>query len=165
MPHGGRHMFWVDSVLDLQVASGGQTISSLMPGLSDDVKRSGMTLMRIILCLDVAHLIPDSGEGIQNVALGVGIASQEAFLGSVLPEPATQFDFPQGGWIFRCRLRTYGFAADVGAVYNRVIERDLRNKRKINNGELYIIAENAAEFGITSVVVVAGIVRCLMLST
>jgi len=165
MPHGGRHTFWVDTTLDLQVTSGSVTAAGLLTNISSVESRTGMTLIRLILCLDVAHLIHDSGEGIQNVAVGIGIASQEAFAANVFADPNTDTDFPMGGWLFRCRMRTYGFAADQAAVYNRVIERDLRAKRKLNNGNMFLSGANDAESGTASTIVIAGIVRALFLST
>jgi len=46
-----------------------------------------------------------------------------------------------------------------------VIERDLRNKRKVNNGEIYATFVNTAEQGSTHTISVIGIIRCLILST
>ena len=165
MAHGGRHMFWVDSMLDLQIANNAIDIEGLLPGLTTNESRMGMTLMRTILCLDIAPLVHDAGEGTQNVSIGVGIASQEAFVAEVLPDPSSSLDFPVGGWIWRCRYRIYSFAADQPAVFNRHVDLDLRNKRKLNNGELYLTTENAPEQGTTFTIVVAGSIRCLFLST
>jgi len=166
MPHGGRHFYWVDRLLDEQVASGtvNQT-NNLFQTIPISESRVGMTIMRTILCLDVAHLIPDSGEGIQNVAMGIGITGADAFASNVVADPEIDADFPMGGWVFRCRVRTYGFAADSPSVYNRVIERDLRGKRKVNNGEVFWVTSNLPEQGTPSTIVVHGIVRMLILST
>jgi len=165
MPHGGRHFFWVDTLLTQQVASGGAQINSLLTGLTATESRMGLTLMRLILCLDIAALVHDAGEGSQFVDTGIGIVSQEAFTAAVFPDPATAADFPVGGWLFRCRVRTYGFATDQAAVYNRVLERDLGAKRKINNGELYIHTQNTADQASTHTISLSGVVRALFLST
>ena len=165
MPHGGRHLFWVDSFVSLIMSTANGDVESLMTGLSSTESRMGLTLMRSILCLEVGRLIPDSGEGNDIVDIGIGIASQEAFAANVLSDPNVITEFPIGGWIFRCRVRTFGFAADASVAYSRVIERDLRNKRKINNGEMFITGFNTANQGSASTCSVDGIVRNLYLST
>ena len=165
MPHGGRHYFWVDTNHALQVASGGKSETSLMTGISSTESRMGMTLIRLLLCWDLSHLLHDSGEGTQRPAIGIGIASQEAFAAGTLPEPEDDTEFPMGGWLFKCSFRTYGFAADAPAAYSRVIERDLRAKRKLNNGELFLTLTNVPDGGTAGTVTLIGITRALWLST
>ena len=165
MAHGGRHMFWVDSLLSNQVANNTNALVSLMTGISSSESRMGMTLIRLIFCFDFGHLIHDSGEGSQIVDFGIGIASQEAFAAGVVADPEVSTEFPTGGWLFRCRLRTYGFAADQPSVYSRTIERDLRAKRKLNNGELFFSVDNSADQGTGGSIQALGIVRALFLST
>jgi len=124
-----------------------------------------MTLMRTIVCADVARTVHDSGEGSELVDVGIGLASQEAFQADVLADPDNESDFPLRGWIWRCRYRIYGFIANDPAVFNRHIEMDLRGKRKIENGELFLSLVNTAQEGASGTVNIAGIVRCLILST
>jgi len=165
MPHGGRHMFWVDLPQSTQIATGAKSEVDLLVGLTANESRSGITVMRIILMWALAALVHDSGEGSQIVTMGIGIASQEAFAAGALADPETTDDFPTGGWLFRGRARTIAFAADQPAFYERVVERDLRAKRRLNNGVLYQSITNTADQGSTHVVQVAGMTRVLLLST
>ena len=167
MPHGGRHMFWVDTLVDEQIAIGGKSQISLMTGISSTESRMGLTLMRLILCLDASPLIVGSSEGAMKNFMGIGVASQEAFAALALADPESATDFPIGGWLFRCAYKLYNYdnAADRAAVRGRVIERDLGAKRKLNNGELYLSVTNQSEQGFDFVTSVIGIVRSLYLST
>ncbi len=165
MPHGGRHMFWVDTITNTQVASGAKSETSLMTGISSTESRMGMTLMRLILCYSLGRTIMDSGEGIDLVSIGIGIASQEAFAGGVLADPESSAEFPMGGWLYRCRYAVHGFATNAQAVFQIQIDKDLGAKRKLNNGELYITVTNQAGNGIAGFISLIGATRALFLST
>lgn len=157
---------WVDQNINEQVSSSGNNLETLMPQADDVLTRfTGLTLLRTIIGLDVAHLIHDSGEGSQRVFMAIGIATQEAFtLGfTALPEPANVEQFPTRGWIWKHVCRTYGFAADQPAVFNRRVDLDLRSQRRIQNGELMFIANNNPEEGVATTVLVSGLIRTLFL--
>ena len=57
-----RPMRWLDTLLDVQVGTAGQSITSLLAGLSVEEAR-GLTLTRVIFCYTV-------GPVIQGVVLG-----------------------------------------------------------------------------------------------
>ena len=160
---------WIDTLLDEQVASGGLDLTSLMTGVTEiDTRMAGLTLLRTIIGLHVAHLIHDSGEGSQRVNLGIGVASQPAFaLGtSGVPDPsANGAAGPPRGWVWRASYVTYGFAADQAAVFDNRVDRDIRSRRKLDNGECYMIISNAADQGSTGTIAVIGLVRQLWLLT
>ena len=69
MAHGGRHYFWVDTISDLQVSSGGNNSTSLLGGIPTTESRSGMTLIRLVLCYSIQYLLHDSGEGQQKFSI------------------------------------------------------------------------------------------------
>jgi len=155
---------WVDTVIDFDTTIANQTALSLMSGVSSTETRfTRMTLLRTIVGLDVGMLVHDSGEGSNKVTLGIAIASQEAFAASNLPDPETSTDFPTRGWIWRARYRVFGFAADQPAVFTRRIDLDLGSRRKLENGEAYIIVTNEAMEGVNSTITTVGIVRQLWL--
>jgi len=157
---------WLDTLVAQQIASGGQDLISLMTGVAAiDTRLAGMTLMRTILGLDVAHLIHDSGEGSQYVVMGIGVASQESFAAGTVPDPSVNGDFPPRGWVWRARYRTYGFAADQAAVFNQRIDLDIRSRRRLENGECYLVSDNQVDQGVTGTIVVSGLVRQLWLVT
>jgi len=158
---------WIDTLLNMQVATGAQARQSIMTAgiTAQDVRLTGMTLLRTIIGLDIAHLVHDSGEGSQIVDLGIGVSSQEAVDAGVIADPATETDFPVRGWIYRGRYRTYGFAADQAAVYNARVDLDIRARRKLDNGEAFIVVDNTADQGSTGSIVVMGLLRHLWLIT
>ncbi len=155
---------WIDTDVDLTLASGAGATDSLMTGVSATQTRfDQMTLLRTIIGIDIAHAVHDSGEGSQLVSVGIGVASQEAIAAGVLADPQTDTDFPTRGWIWRARYRVYGFAADQPVVFNRRVDLDIRAMRKLENGEAYVNAFNAAEEGTTGAVLILGLIRQLWL--
>jgi len=153
---------WLDTLHEDDVASAGAHTKSLMAGISPEVT-SHWTLLRTILCHDYAYVVHDSGEGSQTLDIGIGITSQEAFAAVTLPDPSVEGDRPTRGWIYRCRHRVFGFAADQPAVNVVRIYRDIRAKRKLENGECYLILNNTANEGTTGAVNITGVTRQLWL--
>ena len=157
---------WEDTLLDIQVGSGGQTQQTLVASFSNEEMRlAGLTLLRTIIGLHVAHLVHDSGEGSQKVSLAIGIAEQDSFATAALPDPQNSSDRPVRGWIWRAQYVTYGFAADQAAVFDNRIDKDVRSRRKLDNGECYIIVANDPDQGSTGTIGVIGLVRQLWLIT
>jgi len=155
---------WVDSLLDFDIASGGQGVANLAGTITFNEQRmGGMTLMRTIVGIDLAYTVHDSGEGSQMVDLGIAFASREAAQAAVLPDPSTVTDFPPRGWVFRYRCRLFGFAADQPAVFTRRVDRDIRARRKMDNGEAVIIIDNTAIEGVATAIRITGLIRMLYL--
>ncbi len=155
---------WVDTNVNFAVASGGSGEISLMTGVSaTDTRLAQMTLLRTIIGLDVGHSVHDSGEGSQRVALGIGVASQEAFAAATLPDPEVATDFPTRGWVWRAEYRIFGFAADQPTIFTRRIDLDIRAMRKLENGEAFMNARNQPEEGATGSVKILGYIRQLWL--
>ena len=157
---------WIDTLLNLQISSGSQGSQTLQSQLSVvEARFAGLTLLRTIIGLNLGHLVHDSGEGSQIIDLGIGITSQEAFAAAILPDPNVSTDFPTRGWIFRGRYRTYGFAADQAAVFQERVDKDIKARRKLENGEAYIVVNNVPDQGTTGTVHVGGLIRQLWLIT
>ncbi len=155
---------WIDTLIDQQVANASSAFQSLMSGVTAlDTRLKGMTLMRTIIGVDIAHLVHDSGEGSQDFTVGIGVTTQEAFNAGVIPDPNSETDFPTRGWVWRYRCRTYGFAADQAAVYNLRVDKDIRSRRRLENGECYIVMNNDADQGSTGTVNLIGLIRQLWL--
>ncbi len=155
---------WVDTDINLLVVNAASVFDSLMTGVSATQTRfDRMTLLRTIVGVNIGYLTHDSGEGSQLLSVGIGIASQEAFAAGSLSDPETETDFPTKGWVWRAKYRCYGFAADQPAVFDTRVDLDLRSQRKLENGETFIIAQNAAIEGATGSVLVRGLVRQLWL--
>ena len=159
-----RKTVWIDTLHNPVIASGGVHADTLIAApTSTDQRIAGMTLIRTIICHDYSYAVHDSGEGSQIIDVGIGVTSQEAFASTILPDPNNAIDHPTRGWVYRCRHKIHGFAADQAAVDVRSVYRDIRSKRKIDNGELYIHIVNSALSGAASSIQVIGITRCLFL--
>ena len=155
---------WIDTMVDLNPASGVQQNVSLMTGVSSTQTRfDRMTLLRTIIGLDIAYEVRDSGDGSQDIALGIGVTSQEAFAASILPDPETATDFPAMGWVWRNRYRVFGFLGNSVDVFTRRLDLDLRSQRKLENGEAYLIVTNTNHEGFAATVDITGIIRQLWL--
>ena len=105
-----------------------------------------LTVVQLTLIgMDVAYAVHDSGEGSQHLDIGIGVASQDALAAGAgsLPDPNAADDHPIRGWVFRARGRVFGFAADQPMVYSWRIDRDIRSRRKLDNGDI----RSCATFG------------------
>ena len=158
---------WVDSLPNLTIASGARDhVDLLSQGFSFRPGRSErMTLTRTIIGIDVAMLVHDSGEGSQQVFLGLGICSDQAFSAgdAGVPDPFVMADFPARGWIWRAAYRVYGFAADQPAVFNARVDMDMRSQRKLENGTIFLTCTNTPFEGVATVITVSGMIRQLWL--
>ena len=155
-------MLWIDTLPNMTVPTAATSTRSLVQDV-DITRFQRMTLTRTVIGLDVARITHDSGEGSDQVFLGIGVVSEDAFatLGGAIPDPFDMNAFPIKGWVWRAAYRTYGFAADQPAVFNQRIDLDIRAQRKLENGVAVIIATNTAFEGSSSVITVSGIVRQL----
>ena len=149
---------WIDTLVILFAATGGQGFMSLMTGVAP-VNMRGMTLIRTIVKLGVYSADTAGAWGVQSVDLGIGVASQEAFAAGVFPDPGTPTDKPPRGWVYRTNVQAGQNGA--GAPVVTQLEADIRGARKIENGELYIVADNTAEVGTAFSIIVRGLVRTL----
>ena len=155
---------WTDTGFNNIVVVGTQLVSSMMGSLDMTETRLGqLTLLRTILGLDIGASVHDQGEGSQRLAIGLGIASQEAFAAGVLPDPNQDSDFPPRGWIWRAAYRVYGFAADQPAIDRQRVDMDLRSRRKLENGISYLVADNIDVEGSGGSVRIVGRIRQLWL--
>ncbi len=156
---------WIDTVLLNDIAAAGQDVRSLMTGVSSgETRLAGMTLLRTIIRVDIGAVVHDQGEGDCIVHLGIGVTDQEAIAASVVPDPETASDFPVRGWVWRANYRVQSFAADQPVVHIREIDKDIRARRKLDNGESFMVTTNVAGSGTPSMRV-SGLIRQLYLLT
>ena len=150
---------WIDTIIAFSALAGGSEGSqSLMTGVAP-VNMRGMTLIRTILRLGLFSTTVAGAWGVQGMHMAIGVASQEAFAAGILPDPDVATDKPPRGWVWRSSVVVTQSGA-TGPI-TQTIEADIRGARKIENGELYIIARNADLGGTTFTVLVSGIVRTL----
>ncbi len=158
---------WVDSLFDNDVTNVTTATFSLLAQPSQTESRlAGLTLLRTIIRLALAPTVMDVGEGSQRVSLGIGVATQEAVtLGAALPDPEDPEDFPARGWVWRGRWRVWATAADRAVVVWREIDKDIRARRKLENGEPFLSINNTASEGSSFTIRFTGMIRQLWLIT
>ncbi len=156
-----RAGFRIDTLFDQSISAGAanEMLLSLMTNVSATQSRRGWTMVRTIIGMDLAYSVHDSGEGSHMVDAGIAVASQEAFAAGTVADPSVHTDHPLHGWVFRARHRIFGFAADQPMVYSARVDRDLRAKRKLDNGEMFIVVQSTLVEGAVSAVRATGLVR------
>ena len=151
-----RNFYWRDTLVDSVLADGGQVIPTLMGDITPTESR-GMTIERVILDL---QLIPTSlwvAEGTQLIDIGIGVVGQDALTAGAVPDPSVTADRPPRGWLFRTRCLVQDHAAGPAPIV--LCKGDFRGKRKVDHGELVMIADSTAQFGTAFSVTITGIVR------
>ena len=149
---------WVDTTVNLEISTGNQSVTSLITGLSPS-DMWGVTVIRTIIMLSAFSNTVAGAFGCQQLDLGIGIASQEAFAAGVLPDPNISTDKPPRGWMWRVEKVVSQNGA--GAPIVTELEADIRGARKVENGEVYLIGFNTALLGTTFQVNVRGLIRQL----
>ena len=155
-----RSTDWIDTITSTTIASGAQGNVSLMGGNTPDVTR-GWTSARVVLDLSI-HPATAVSDGFQQLTLGIGVMSQEAFTAVVFPDANIGADRPARGWLYRNNVSVAGAAAMVSHAPIR-ITADIRGKRKVDNGELVMVLNNTTIDGTAFMVRVNGLVRVLFL--
>ena len=155
-----RKTAWNDEIFNVSRSSGGATNPLLiMQDLSDTEKR-GCTIGRMIIGLDVEPASPGSVSGTQNVFMGVGLSSDDAFAGGSTADPEDQADYPVQGWLWRY----YTSVRDnptIAGVQGRRIDVDLRALRKMDRSSVWIAFVNNVREGTSFSVQYTGLVRTL----
>ena len=150
---------WVDTLVNLEVSSANQAVTSLMTGLAP-VNTRGQTIIRTIIMLQMFSNTVAGAFGVNRIDLGIGITSQEAFAAGIVPDPGTVGDKPPRGWMWRAETLVSQNGAQAGDVITR-LEADLRGARKVENGEVFLVVENNPLLGTTAQYNVRGLVRQL----
>ena len=150
---------WQDTIISELVASASGAVNSLT-GILTAGEMRGVTLIRTLVRLDFSSNTVAGAWGVQGMDIGIGIASQEAFVANALPDANISNEKPPRGWIYRTAV---GVAQNgVGSPVLYSLTADIRGARKIENGELFIQFINTAIQGTAMGVNVRGLVRCLM---
>ena len=149
---------WIDSIVGFSAATSSQSQVSLMTGVAP-VNMRGMTLIRTIVSVSVFSITVAGAWGIQVASIAIGVASQEAFAASILPDPNVATDKPPRGWVYRTSQVVAQNGA--GAPVSHDLRADIRGARKIENGELYVIMTNDPVAGTTFSIRMEGLIRTL----
>ncbi len=154
---------WIDTLLSDDIASGGRDVVFLgASGLSVVQRRiERFTLLRTIIRVDLASTVRDSGEGDQLVDLAIAIVDGEQTVVADMPDPSAEGDFPAKPWVWRARYRVYASSVNDQNVDVIRIDKDLRGRRKLENGRLVYLGTNQANQGTSTAVTSVGIIRQL----
>ena len=157
-----RTPFWEDTLVNFDIASGAQGITNLLVNLNRDERR-GLTMIRTLFRIDLLPSIPDAAFGEQALCLGMGVSSEEAFSASALPDPNVAGDRPARGWLIRDVYVVKDHTAEDGSSPIRRVEFDVKSKRKVDSGQLFVNWTNDPIRGTAFNVRVHGLIRCLYL--
>ena len=150
---------WMDNVISLGLANGGQAIVGLSSALVPaDSARA--TVVRSIIRLNLHSQTVAGAWGVQTIHLAIGIASQEAFAAQVTPDPNISTDKPARGWLWRdTKVVSQN---GVGGVVVFDVQADIRGARKIENGEVYLAVHSEGSQGTSFTVEIDGLIRQLI---
>ena len=155
-----RGTAWEDHFVTIEIANGGSINEDLLTNTTDSERR-GYTLVRQILRLDLVADVPGGVSGKQQVSLGIGLASDDAFAAGALPEPEAGVDFPVTGWLWRSQYIVIDELLINGLVAPIRIDEDLHAARKLDRSTLYIRAHSTVEQGTAFQVALTGLIRSL----
>ena len=149
---------WIDTRVNLEVPAANAASMSLMTGVAP-VNMRGMTVIRTIIRVGLWSNTVAGAWGVQVLDMAIGIASQEAFAAGVLPDPSIATDKPARGWMWRTTQMVSQNGAGAPVVFT--VEADIRGARKVENGEVYLVADNEIGTGTTFQVNIKGLIRQL----
>ncbi len=150
---------WLDTRLGMTVTSGGQQNQSLM-GAVTNIEARRYTCIRMFVRIECHSNSVAGAYGVQQLDIGIGITSVEAFNAGVLPDPNVDNDKPAKGWMYRTKLLVGQNGVGVNPIYS--VMADVRAARKIERGELFIVVNSGSTVGTTFTMTVSGLIRCLM---
>ncbi len=153
-----RPTIWIDNLVNLTVATGAQGSISLLTG-RPPINMNGTTITRTIFDLQLYSTTIAGAHGIQIADLGFGVTSQEAFNAGVFPDPEAD-ERPLRGWLYRTRCTAFQNGVETNPL--AFCKGDLRNQRKIDDGEYFMVVTNQAILGTAFSVQMTGIIRVLL---
>jgi len=138
-----RKTSWIDTLLTGTIANAAQFRSSLLADVTPN-DAIGYTLTRLLVHLWLTTDVAAGAYIKAGVDVGIGLVTQEAFAAGIVPDPAVESERPIMDWVYRDRFLLV--ANNDTTVLQPPIEvrLDLRSRRKIGNGELFIIIQNSS---------------------
>jgi len=156
-----RQTMWVDTLVNESIATSAQGVITLLgTAVAPEFLQRGNTIVRTIFDLRLYSATVAGAWGVTAVDLAFGIASQESFAVSVVSDPNVAAERPIGGWMYRtrCMVSQNG----TGTAILHACTGDLRNMRKLDTGQYFLVANVGALNGATFTVKITGIVRVLL---
>ncbi len=162
MPSTRRRTQWIDTNQNSNVSEGSVGVVNDLDGTLSVADSQGLTLTRMIVDLSTASATIGGAWGIQRLAIGMGMASREAFTAAALPSPESPSEEPARGWVYRTNVLV-GQNGDGGAILGPRIMVDIRAQRRLDSGRFFIKMINTDVLGTGFDVRVTGMIRCLFL--
>ena len=136
------------------------------PYIADTLDRRGLTVTRMLVHLAFMTTTEGTSEGINAIDCGIGVASNEAFGQGALADPESESEQPARGWLWRDRYVTRETIQGSNLVspgFYTEVQVDIRAKRMIDTGVLWLALTNTTIADSGHAVQIAGIVRVLFL--
>jgi len=162
-----RTPWWIDTHIATQLTAGGISGPDLMGEFqADRLARRGLTVTRLLVHLAFLTTTEGGSEGIMRVDCGIGVITDDAFTAAARPDPDQDLDRPARGWLWRdsfvsretvqgTNLVSPGFFIDHHV--------DIRARRRLDDGVLFLGMTNTIIAGTGHAVQVAGLIRTLVL--
>ena len=154
-----RTTAWEDTILARDIVSASTQIQSLLLQLDTGEKRLA-TVIRTLVMFSFYSTTVAGAWGVQRIDIGIGMASAEAFSTASLPSPGISSDKPARGWMYRHSVSVAQNGTGTPVTHHVAV--DIRGARKVENGELFVIATSTNRAGTTFTTRWDGLVRCLL---
>jgi len=162
-----RTPWWVDTLIATQLAAAGISNPNLMgPFITNVIDRRGLTCTRLLIHLAFMTTTEGGSEGINAIDCGIGVINNDAFVDGSFPDVNAEEDRPARGWLWRDRYITRETIQGTNLVspgYFTEVKADIRSRRRIDSGVLWLSMVNTTLAGSGHATQIAGIVRALML--
>jgi len=155
-----RQPAWEDTLINEAATSGFGDEVDLVGDLSQQDRR-GITVVRLVIDLSILPTITSGVIGSQIFDLGIGVASEDAFVAGALPDVNVATDRPPRGWLWKTRVVV---TDDTTTTMNPVrVMGDIRAKRRVDAGILFLRTLNTNLSGTAFAVNMAGLIRTVYL--
>ena len=157
-----RHSYWVDTLVDMNIASGSRAMIRL--GSLDLVFLDSRTatVIRTIVDLWLVSATVAGAWGASEDWYGVGVTPSQAFNAGVanVADPFIQDEHPTHGWLLKsmCVSSQNGTGTPV-AVH---CHADIRAMRKVENGVVFLTVAYEPMVGMAFPLEVRGLIRLLV---
>ena len=156
-----RRTAWDDELVNTVVVNGGTTVAIRLMNNVADAEKRGCTVVRMIMGVDLLAEPPGVVSSTQRFTMGVGMISDDAFAGSVFPDPDTDSDFPVNGWMHRSVHSIRDELLATGVIATVRVDRDIRSQRKVERSTLALFVQNTNTEGAGNSIRITGLVRVL----
>ena len=157
-----RGTSWYDTNINGSAGAGGGSSSPQALFPTDVLARDipGITVIRTLVDLSIHPTVPVSVFGGQNVRLGVGMVTADAFLAAALPDLNSVSEEPIRGWIFK--NARHAFQSENSFQFGS-LHLDIHSQRKVDlDTEIYFQFQNEDMTGTAFSVEVTGLIRMLV---